>query len=157
VELSCFEPIPLRPRRRPTAVAPLETVDAKKNETATLFIQDTYAGMKGTERGRVKYVRVMGALPWPWNQNGISWRLGVKADLHRKKIHGIAKIHEDGSRYFTVPAGENPCKANLTREEFTRIVTWIDANVPYYGTYRGKRDLQDKDAPNFRLPPLAGK
>ncbi len=46
-----------------------------------------------------------------------------------------------------------PCKANLTREEFIRIVTWIDSNVPYYGTYRGKRSLRDKDDPEFRLPP----
>ena len=50
-----------------------------------------------------------------------------------------------------------PCNANLTREEFIKIVTWIDANVPYYGTYRGKRNLQDKDHPEFRALPLAGK
>ena len=50
-----------------------------------------------------------------------------------------------------------PCKAGLTREEFIRIVTWIDANVPYYGTYRGKRGLRHKDDPDFRLPPLAGR
>ena len=38
-----------------------------------------------------------------------------------------------------------------------KIYTWIDANVPYYGTYRGKRNLQDKDHPDFRALPLAGK
>jgi hypothetical protein len=35
---------------------------------------------------------------------------------------------------------KDPCKAGLTREEFIRIVTWIDANVPYYGTHQGKKD-----------------
>ncbi|MBL7134378.1 MAG: hypothetical protein ISS78_09805, partial [Phycisphaerae bacterium] len=50
-----------------------------------------------------------------------------------------------------------PCKAAITRGEFVKIVTWIDANAPYYGTYRGRRDLKDKDSPDFRLPPLAGK
>jgi hypothetical protein len=50
-----------------------------------------------------------------------------------------------------------PCQADLSREEFIRIVTWIDANVPYYGTYRGRRDPHDKDAPDFRSLPLAGK
>ena len=50
-----------------------------------------------------------------------------------------------------------PCKANLTREEFIKIVTWIDANVPYYGTYDGKMDPGDKDHPEFRALPLAGK
>jgi hypothetical protein len=47
-----------------------------------------------------------------------------------------------------------PCKGKITQGEFVRIATWIDANSPYYGTYRGKRGLQDKDAPDFRMPPL---
>ncbi|MBL7133411.1 MAG: hypothetical protein ISS78_04880 [Phycisphaerae bacterium] len=310
-DMSCFEPMPLRPRPRPTTVAQVEPVGTEQKETASLFIQDVYTGMKGIDRGRVKYVRVMGALPWPWHQSGISWALGMNADPHRKKIYGLAKVHQDGSCYFSVPPGENlffqaldenfmalqqmptfvnlmpgetrscigchelrkkapsmkrgratainhppqallpqpgdtgprmvhydtdvqatldrhcvrchsganakarldltgvptqkwnrshenlinrrlvsyadcrygsanfnavgplsrgshlskltaqirkaPCKADLTREEFIRIVTWIDANVPYYGTYRGKRNPQDKDSPDFRLPPLAGK
>jgi hypothetical protein len=50
-----------------------------------------------------------------------------------------------------------PCRADLSREEFIRIVTWVDANAPYYGTYRGKRDLKDLDDPDFRKLPLAVK
>jgi hypothetical protein len=50
-----------------------------------------------------------------------------------------------------------PCKTNLTQAEFVRIVTWIDANIPFYGTYRGRRDLKDRDAPDFRPPPLVAK
>jgi len=50
-----------------------------------------------------------------------------------------------------------PCKANLTREEFIRIVTWIDANAPYFGTHRGKKNLQWKDDAEFRPLPLAVK
>ncbi|MDP6633343.1 MAG: hypothetical protein QGG42_00410 [Phycisphaerae bacterium] len=306
-DIGCFEPLPLRPRRKPTEVSALETAGAKTGRAA-MFIQDIYVGMKGIQRGRVKYVRVMGALPWPWNERGISWRLGHNADPHRKRIYGVAKVHEDGSAYFTVPAGENiffqaldedfmalqqmpsfinmmpgetrscvgchelrkkapdlrtrptavkhkpqtlvpqpgdkgvrvvhyasdvqpvlnkhcvgchsgakpkgrldltgeptrqwcrsyenlinkrlvsfadcrygssnfnavpplsrgshlskmiahmrkgPCQTKITRAEFIRVATWIDANVPYYGTYRGKRDLRDKDCPDFRLPPLA--
>ena len=45
-------------------------------------------------------------------------------------------------------------KVKLTREELIKLVTWIDANVPYYGTYRGKRNLQDKDHPDYRALPL---
>jgi len=309
-ELSCFQPTPLRPRRKPLEIASFETTDPKEEKTGTLFVQDVYQGMTGIERGRVKYLRVMGALPWPWQENGI-FRIGLAGNVHRKKVYGTTKVHKDGSAYFTVPANENiffqaldenfmvlqhmptfinlmpgenracigcheqrrdapsmarvrpmavehppqtlapqpgdagprmihyaadvqpvldkhcvgchsgktpkgrldltgvptaswnrsyenifgrglvsfrdcrygragfrpeaplsfgshlstladrirnaPCKANITQTEFVRIVTWIDANVPYYGTYRGKRDLKDKDAPDFRLPPLAGK
>jgi hypothetical protein len=52
---------------------------------------------------------------------------------------------------------KDPCKADITREEFVRIVTWIDANVPYYGTYQGSRELKDKGKPDFRPLPLVGK
>ena len=311
-EISCFQPMPLRPRRKPTELASLARAEdaEKKGPSSSLFIQDIYQGMAGIERGRVKYVRVMGALPWSWNEHGIAWSLGT--DPHRKKIYGIVKVHEDGSAYFNVPPNENlffqaldenymalqqmstfvnlmpgeqrscigcheprrnappgtpsgralaldqpaqtpvpqpgdtgprmvdyaadvqpamdkhcvgchggeepkghldlagvptekysrsydnltgkglisyrdcaygqshflavpplthgshrsklvaqiqqdPCKTGLAREEFIRIVTWIDSNVPYYGTYRGKRELRDKDHPDFRALPLAGK
>jgi hypothetical protein len=308
---SCFQPMPLRPRPRPAELAsvtpPRAAKDGAGQATATLFIQDIYQGMTGIERGRVKYVRVMGALPGPWNQSVISWSLGT--DPHRKRIYGIAKVHEDGSAYFTVPAWENllfhaldenymalqqmatfvnlmpgenrgcigcherrrmappltgarplamagppqalaaqpgdpsprrmvdfagdvqsamdrhcirchsgkkpkggldlmgvpkgkfsrsyenlvandlvsfrmcgsgrahveavpplthgslrsklidqirrePCKSGLTREELIRIATWIDANIPYYGTYRGRRGAGDKDHPHYRALPL---
>ncbi|KPK48346.1 MAG: hypothetical protein AMK72_07200, partial [Planctomycetes bacterium SM23_25] len=307
-KISCFQPTPLRPRRKPTDIASVEKVGAEQERTGTLFVQDVYQGMTGIERGRVKYLRVMGVLPWPWQENGV-FRIGLAGNVHRKKVYGIAKVHEDGSACFTVPAEENlffqaldenfmalqhmptfinlrpgenrscigchesrskaphyklatamrhpaqalsdqpgdqgprmvhyeadvqpaldkhcvgchsggepkgrldltgeptttwnrsyenlfgkglvsyrdcrygrsgfrpepplsfgshlselvdrirrdPCKAELTRAEFVRIVTWIDANTPYYGTYRGKRDLQDKDHPDFRLPPVAAK
>ena len=51
----------------------------------------------------------------------------------------------------------DPCKARITREEFIKIVTWIDANSPYYGTHVGKKNLKWKDEPDFRPMPLAGK
>ena len=51
---------------------------------------------------------------------------------------------------------EAPCRANLSREELIRIVTWVDANAPYFGTHRGKKNLKWKDDPDFRpLPPSA--
>ena len=41
----------------------------------------------------------------------------------------------------------------LSREEFIRLVTWIDANSPYYGSYFGRRNLQYKEHPDFRPVP----
>ncbi len=49
-----------------------------------------------------------------------------------------------------------PCRANITREEFIRIVTWIDANAPFYGTHQGRKNLKWKDDPDFRPLPVAG-
>ena len=314
-KMSCYEPFPLMPRRMPVQVAPVEPLNEKvarghaesEEETGFFFVQNVYEGMTGIEKGRVKYLRVMGALPWPWGEHGMN-QIGLNVDVHRKKVYGVVKVHEDGSAYFKVPANENlffqaldenylmlqhmptfvnlmpgenrgcigchehrrkapslatgrpkamehpvqvltpqpgetgprvvhydtdvqtildkhcischsggdaksrlvltgepteqwsrsyenligrnlvsymdcrygrahfrpeppltfgssisklvaqiqkdPCKGKLSREECIRITTWIDANCPFYGTYKGKRDLKYKGEPDFRTPPL---
>ena len=60
---------------------------------------------------------------------------------HRSRM--IERIRRQGS----------PCNAGLTPEEFVRLVTWIDANAPYYGTYEGKRNLKWRKQPDFRPEP----
>jgi len=316
-DISCFQPIPLRPRRKPPRIASLEGVESGEQQAATLFMQDVYEGMDGIERGRVKYVRVMEAIGISWDAGYRSGRqgdgaglqasaVGRKSDVHLKKIYGLATVHDDGSALFTAPPNKNlffqaldenymelqrmrtfvnlmpgekrscigchelrrkapnlsvrpkaaalpaeelypqpgdrgprmvhyprdvqtiwnrrcigchsgekpkgdldlsgeltklwsrsyvnlidkrlirhlnggygasnvrntpplafgshrsklierigkaPCKANLTRNEFIRIVTWIDANAPYYGTHSGKKNLKWKDDPDFRPLP----
>ncbi len=319
---SCNLPMPVRPRHMPTNITPVGSHgEAKEDKLATLFLQDVYQGLDGIERGRVKYVRVMEARNLNWYDqwraakqgDGKAWQASAVSnagDVARKKIHGIATVHEDGSAHFTVPpyrnlffqaldenymelhrmrtfinfkAGEKrscigchegrrkaprvtsampmalthpiealqpqpgdsgpravhypldiqpvldrkcischsgdtpkgaldltgelterfnrsyenltnkglisylhtdgfgsahipvdppltfgshksrlverirkaPCKSNITREEFIRFVTWIDANAPFYGTHRGKKNIKWKDDPEFRPPPLA--
>jgi len=43
--------------------------------------------------------------------------------------------------------------AKLSAEEMARLVTWADANAPYYGSYFGRRNLKYKDHPDFRPTP----
>ncbi len=44
----------------------------------------------------------------------------------------------------------------LSQAELVRLITWADANGPYYGSYFGRRSLIHKDHPNFRpIPTLA--
>jgi hypothetical protein len=44
----------------------------------------------------------------------------------------------------------------LSQAELVRLITWADANGPYYGSYFGRRNLMYKDHPNFRpVPTLA--
>jgi hypothetical protein len=43
--------------------------------------------------------------------------------------------------------------ARLSREEWVRLVTWIDCGAPYYGSYFGRRNLQYQGQPDFRPVP----
>lgn len=47
-------------------------------------------------------------------------------------------------------------EVELSREERIRLVTWVDANGPYYGTYFGRRNWIYKDHPDFRPTPTLG-
>jgi hypothetical protein len=44
----------------------------------------------------------------------------------------------------------------LPREDFIKLVTWVDANAPYYGSYFGHRNILYRKHPAFRpVPTLA--
>ena len=56
------------------------------------------------------------------------------------------------SRLITI-LREGHNEVTLSREEFIRLVTWIDTNGQYYGSYYGRRNLRYKDHYNFRPTP----
>ncbi len=41
----------------------------------------------------------------------------------------------------------------LGQKELLKISNWVDTNAQYYGSYYGRRNLKDKDHPNFRPTP----
>ncbi|MBW8016899.1 MAG: hypothetical protein FVQ82_11990 [Planctomycetes bacterium] len=119
-EVSCLEPIPLRPRRRPVEIYPVvATADEERKQLATMFMLDVYQGLPGIERGRVKHLRVMEAMNLNWQDTwravkqedgGPSQQLSIVSnggDVAVKYMHGIVAVHEDGSAFFTVPANKN--------------------------------------------------
>ena len=44
-------------------------------------------------------------------------------------------------------------EVKLSKAEFVRLVTWVDLNLPYYGSYHGKRNIKYRGQPDFRPPP----
>jgi len=48
-------------------------------------------------------------------------------------------------------AGHHDVK--LSRVEWIKLVTWVDANGPYYGSYFGRRNIAYRDRPDFRPVP----
>jgi hypothetical protein len=90
-KISCWQPMPLRPRQTPpvlpavaknakhgtglfsgrTAKPDSNVADRKRDLSrvlrATVFLSDVYQGLEGVEPGTVKYVRVMEQIPKPWS------------------------------------------------------------------------------------------
>ena len=116
--ISCFQPIPLRPRRLSPRIPPPAAQTAFAQGKATLFMLDVYQGLTGIERGRVKYLRVAEDLAKPWDPAWQSPKYGdglglqnpaisLKGHFAVKWIHGVAKVRPDGSAHFAVPPDKN--------------------------------------------------
>ena len=163
-DISSFQPVPLRPRPRPTAIpSTAQRSEAPKAKAATLFMQDVYQGLTGIERGRVKYVRVMEVLPTTWEEGLRSARHGDgaglqsaavshKADVGRKKVLGVAVVHEDGSACFNVPADKNLFFQALDEDymELQRMRTFVNLMPGEKRSCIGCHEPRTK-APGYKL------
>ncbi len=113
--LPCCQPVPVMPRQRP-ALRPT-TVDYRQDK-GICYVQDIYAGpgLKGVSRGSIKKLRVVALEYRPAgvgnNSNGgeaggamVSTPIAVgNACWDVKVVLGDARVFEDGSASFYVPA-----------------------------------------------------
>jgi len=113
---SCWQPIPLRPRKKPPVTTVATDPELAKKKLATCVVTDIYHGMENVERGTIKYIRVLEQVPRPWAARRL-WKgdthgqqhavIAYKAHLGLKVQHGIVPVEEDGSAHFVVPAMAN--------------------------------------------------
>jgi len=113
-EFSCWQPTPLKPRKRPPVMPNQCDPELAKKKLAVCIVQDVYFGMEGVERGSVKWIRVLEQIPRPWacrrtwqpaiNHTGL---VSPSSALAAKALYGVVPVHEDGSAHFYVPANRN--------------------------------------------------
>ena len=120
-EISCWQPMPLRPRQTPPVLPAVTAPRPESKETATVFLSDVYRGLDGVPPGTVKYLRVMEQIPKPWaaevdqcrdedrGADGFGGHLAVSWNSHIwiGVLRGIVPVEADGSACFEVPAGRN--------------------------------------------------
>ena len=117
-DTSCWQPVLLRPRKRPPVVPSVLPADDDQTnpKPATVLMSNVYAGLEGVQRGTIKYLRVLETVPRPWaarhrwdgdtayQQHAV---VTMNTHLHVKRLHGIVPIESDGSARFRVPADKN--------------------------------------------------
>lgn len=178
--ISCFQPVPLRPRPLPPVLSPSpESTALAEQQTGQLVMTDVYQGLTGIARGTVKYLRVMEDVPKPWSSSycapanhdvlGLqNPAVALNGHLAIKKVHGIVPVNEDGSAAFIVPAGKNlyfqALDANFM--ELQRMRTFVNlmpgesrscigCHEPRTSAPPSKRTLASLQAPQ-RLQPQPG-
>ncbi len=108
-DTSCFHPVPLVPRRRPHRL-PGEPPRDPAGE-GRFFVQDVYRGLEeyGVRRGEVRALRVMSQVPKQYNTEGPRYSDHYPAigegTYYVKYDHGTVPVSEEGSAYFSAPAG----------------------------------------------------
>jgi hypothetical protein len=104
--LGCFDPLPVRPRKRPPVIPPARRYDT--TAVGAFYISNVYKGthMNGIAPGDVKYLRVVETpekrfftLRHTWTAPAINWH-----EFNVKRVLGTVPVEEDGSAYFTVPS-----------------------------------------------------
>jgi len=103
--ISCFTPIPLRPRPKPP-VLPDVTDPAK--DYAVCSLADATFGVEGIEPGRPKYLRISQRIQWPYDNTygGQRYEPDAKGPENwtPARVIGTVTLKPDGSARFRVPA-----------------------------------------------------
>lgn len=97
-----LKPTLLRKREIPTIIPSRVNLE---EDDASVYIQDVYAGpgLKGVKRGVIKKVRVVGYDYGYPTLAGVD-KIGMTGPWDVMQMLGEAKVHEDGSALFKIPA-----------------------------------------------------
>ncbi|MGD0091281.1 MAG: discoidin domain-containing protein [Planctomycetota bacterium] len=125
--ISCFMPMPLRPRPKPPVIA--GTADQEK-QLATCALTDVSRGVEGVKRETIRYLRIGQGIAWPYDNQHGGQRYEEKGKPNSwtpVRVLGTVPIEADGSAHFVVPA-DTPVYFQLldeNRMELRRMRSFI--------------------------------
>ena len=124
-KLGCWNPLPLRPRRRPPVLSPgsdnprfVHRDPAERNRdpddslTGTFVLQDVYQGLlPQVRRGDVKQIQIMEQVPRVGIIQGLAlfghWTTIGRGTMYVRRIIGTVPVEADGSAHFVAPANRD--------------------------------------------------
>lgn len=142
-----FEPIPLRPTKKPPAIP--DRVDLTRKD-AVVYMADVYVGggLKGVPRGTVKKLRIY-SFHYAYFRMGGHINIGIDGpwDVHR--ILGTVPVQPDGSAMFRVPANTPIAVQPLDKDDKALQVmrSWMTAMPGEFLSCVGCHEKQSDSAP----------
>lgn len=115
--ISCFDPIPLRPRPMPP-VLPSAIAGRESEKTGTFYIQDVYQCSHPLKPGSIKHLRVNEIISQPTAKPAA---LNYPVEIV-KRIVGTVPVEADGSVAFEAPA-RTPFQFQLLDENGMAVMT----------------------------------
>ena len=100
-QISCFEPLPVRPRPMPPVLSSL-AADNQTQAKGAFYLQDVYRSTQDIPRGTIRRLRVNQLIPQPTQRVPYSSRVNFEV---LKRVLGTVPVDENGSVAFEAPAG----------------------------------------------------
>jgi len=116
--ISSWQAVPLKARKVPPVFPRAVNPGLAERNLAKCVVTDVYHGLEDTERGSIKYIRVLEQIPRPWSARRFNRGRVDSYDqqyavvskdtaLGLKVQHGVVPVEDDGSAHFLVPAEAN--------------------------------------------------
>ena len=103
--MSCYSPIPVRPRKRPRIIP--DTVRGKDPlAPATLVVADVTQGLDGVARGEAKHLRILEVYAKTVHTEPQRCDVGVSSGWDMRGVLGTVPVESDGSAHFQAPPGK---------------------------------------------------
>ncbi|MBT3361763.1 MAG: sulfatase-like hydrolase/transferase [Rhodospirillales bacterium] len=100
-EVSCFTPLPVRPRSVPPVIPSILPDPDQSPATGMCYVQDVYQCPEPIPEGSIKYLRINRIHDQPTPYFTIRSRANQEVV---KSVIGVVPVNEDGSAAFEVPA-----------------------------------------------------
>ena len=157
--ISCFSPIPLRPRLKPPILA--DNTDPEK-PYATCALTDAALGVDGVDPKSIRYIRIAEPVGWPYCNTFGGQRYepdvkGVMINWNPARIIGTVPVEPDGSAYFRVPV-DTAVYLQLLDEnqmELRRMRSFISFQPGELRSCTGCHQTWEKTSPTTTATPMA--
>lgn len=160
-EISCLDPIPLRPRPVPPVIpSPIRA----EEDTATVAVMNVYdADFAWPADTKIEALRVIQVLPKSTAPPNVP-RIGVADQTNARAVLGTVPVEADGSAYFKAPAGKpiyfQAIDQRGTAVQSMRSATYLHAGerLTCQGCHERKHDPPSRPAElplALRRPPAA--
>ena len=100
-KVSCFAPIPLRPRPAPPTIPSVLPAPGEAPPTGTCTVQDIYQSTQPIPKGSISYLRINKIHDQPTAK--FTLRSRARQEVV-KSVIGVVPVNKDGSVAFTVPS-----------------------------------------------------
>ena len=142
-----LEPLPLRKTPRPPVLEDKVNLAAK---TATVFVQDIYAGkgLEGVPRGTVKSLRLL-QYEYSYRNQGGHYFVGMEGGWDIRRLIGTVPVYDDGSASFHIPANTPVAIQPLDDQgqALQQMRSWFVGMPGEYVSCVGCHERQNSSAP----------